>query len=145
MTTVKAILASIPYLRPHALRLLPATDGSVRVRQPFRGEVTNIVGTMHAGALFTLAETAAGVAAFNVAPDRRPMVFLRSVTARYLRRVSADVTAVGRVGAEAAERARATLAAAGRADVAVTVRIEEDDGAVAFEGEFDYAMRAERL
>ena len=141
MTTMTEMLASIPYLVPHALTLLPSEEDTVVVQQPFRREVTNIIGTLHAGALFTLAETAAGLAAFQAIPGGRPMVLLRSATVRYTRRAERDLVARGRVAADQAAPARAAFAADGRADVAIDVTIVDPDETVMFEGTFDYALR----
>jgi uncharacterized protein (TIGR00369 family) len=108
---------------------------------PFRREITNYVGTVHAGALFTLAETAAGVAATAVVPDGRAFVLLRSVTVRYTRRAESDLVAMARVPGEGAAKSRVDFDAGGRADALVPVTITDADGAPVFEVSFDYALR----
>lgn len=139
--TLQAKLASIPYLPPHRIVVAEEDGGTIIARMPFRREITNYVGSVHAGALFTLAETAAGVAATAVVPDGRAFVLLRSVTVRYTRRAQSDLMATARVAAEGAAKSRVDFDAEGRADSLVPVTITDADGAPVFEASFDYALR----
>ena len=66
--TIQEVLARIPYVAHHHLEV-EAEPGCVQVRLPPRPELTNHVGIFHAGALYTAAETAAGVAAWGVVPS----------------------------------------------------------------------------
>lgn len=138
-----AVLSRIPYLALHALDATPDGDG-VRVRLRFSREVQNHVGTLHAGALFTAAETAAGVAAWRVVPGDRAAVLLRGATVHYTRRAESDVVAVASVDTAAAASAREAFAAGGRADVAAVVRVTDVGGETVFEATFDYALRPRR-
>ncbi|MBW2552490.1 MAG: PaaI family thioesterase [Deltaproteobacteria bacterium] len=76
---VADVLAPIPYLRVHQLAVEPC-EGAIKLRMPVHKEVTNHVGIVHAGALFTVAETAAGVAALDVIPGGQAIVLLRGAT-----------------------------------------------------------------
>ena len=141
--TIEAMLAKIPYLVPHALAVAES-NGELRVRMPFGATVTNHVGIVHAGALFTTAETAAGVAAWRVVPGDRAFVLLRGATVRYTRRAEGEVMARASVEPQTAESARTAFEEAGRADAAVSVSIRDHAGDVVFEGKFDYALRPRR-
>ena len=138
------VLGRIPYLRVHQLAAGEGTDGAITVRMPLCEAVTNHVGIMHAGALFTAAETAAGVAAWRIVPGDRAFVLLRGATVRYTRRAEGEVVARGAVAAEAAEVARSTFDAKGRADVTVEVSAKDPAGETVFLGTFDYALRPRR-
>jgi acyl-coenzyme A thioesterase PaaI-like protein len=106
--------------------------------------VHNIIGTIHAGALFTLAETAAGVAAFGAAPGDGAMVLLRAAKVRYTRRAEGDLVATAWAPPELAQAAGADFEADGRADLVIEVAIIDDHGEPVFEGSFDYALRARK-
>ena len=133
-------LAAIPYLPSHQISV-EETDGIVVARMMFRREITNYVGTVHAGALFTLAETAAGVAATAIIPNDRAFVLLRGATFTYTRRAESDLVAKASVSADDAAKARADFDRESRADSFVLVTIADAEGASVFEGRFDYALR----
>jgi len=137
---ISDVLARIPYLERHHIAL-EDVDGAVLVRMPLRTEVTNHVGTMHAGAMFTAAETAAGVAAWRVVPDDQAFVLLRSANVRYTRRAEGDVAWTARIEDGVAKSAREEFANSGRADVEVAVKATDPGGEKVFEGTFDYALR----
>lgn len=138
---IEGMLQRIPYLEPTPVDVLDQRGGAVRMRLPFGRPVTNIVGTVHAGALFTLAETAAGVAAFGVIPGAQPMVLLRHADVRYTRRADSDITAMATVAEGAPADIAARFADDGRADVTIAVTIADASGTGVFEGTYDYALR----
>ncbi len=138
--TLADVLAGIPYLRSHKLSVESA-DGAVRVRMPLRTEVTNHVGIAHAGAVYTAAETAAGVAAWQIVPDARAFVLLRSASVRYTRRAEGDIVSTARIDAGVAKAAREAFAESDRADAKVSVSSTDPEGQTVFEGTFDYALR----
>ena len=134
------VLARIPYLNVHDLSV--ETEGDrVLVRMPLHHALSNHVGILHAGALFTAAETAAGVAAYRVVPGDRAFVLLRSASVSYTRRAESGVLSTGSVEPAAADAARAAFDAEGRADVLARVRCVDAEGETVFEGTFDYAVR----
>ena len=139
--TLEDLLATIPYVVWHDVKI-DADDGDeVIARIPFRPDLANYVGTFHAGALYTLAETVAGVVADRAIPGERAYVLLRSAEIKYTRRPDGDVRAISR-GVEAdAATALADFEANGRADIAVDVTMKDAKGESVFAGRFDYALR----
>ncbi len=135
------LLSRIPFLAPLGMEITEDGEGVTHVQLPFREGVTNHVGTLHAGALFTVAETAAGVAAWKVVPGEQAAVLLRSSSVRYTRRAAGKVTASARADESAAEEARAAFETAQRADLVVEATVEDGDGETVFVGSFDYALR----
>ena len=140
---LRDVLGRIPYLRVHRLEV-DDEDGAVAVLMPAREDVENHVGILHAGAIFTAAETAAGAAAWRVVPGDRAFVLLRGATVRYTRRAEGDVIARATVDSAAAERARAAFDETGRADLPARVTVVDPAGETVFEGSFDYALRPRR-
>ena len=139
---LKAILDSIPYIVHHDIEILETSENEVRLLIPFRQEVRNYVGTMHAGALFTAAETAAGAVAFMVVPGGQTFALLRGVDIKYTRRAESDVVAVARIKPEDAVSARTSVEKTGRGDVIVSLILTDKEDAVVFQGNFDYALRS---
>ena len=139
--TLEALLARIPYVMWHGIRVLGQAPGQVKLSLNGREEVANYVGTMHAGALYTLAETAAGVVANAIISDNLAYVLLREGNVRYTRPAEGEVVATAKVDALVARQAQAKFAEQARADVEVGVTIENAKGDSVFVGTFDYALR----
>lgn len=138
---VNSTLSAIPYLKPHGLRVTEQTDDRTNVIMPYRDQLTNHVGTLHASALFTIAETAAGLHATHVVPGNRAIPLLRGATIEYTRRAQSDLTATARMKDGAAADVCAEFEAQGRADAEVEVEVSDADAKAVFKGTFDYAMR----
>jgi len=141
MSELDALLARIPYLAPHGLQAAWGTDGSVTVHQPFRPALANYVGIVHAGAIYTLAETAAGIVANELVTHVGGFILLSGATVRYTRRVEGDASATARADGPAAAAARARFETEARAEIAIAVVVTTPDGETAFAGSFDYALR----
>ncbi len=141
MGELAALLARIPYLAPHGLQAALAADGSVSVHQPFRPALANYVGIVHAGAIYTLAETAAGIAANELVTDLGGFILLSGANVRYTRRVEGDADATARVDPAQAAAARARFETEARAEITIEAIVVTADGETAFVGSFDYALR----
>ncbi len=141
MSELAALLARIPYLAPHGLQAARAADGSVSVHQPFRPALANYVGIVHAGAIYTLAETAAGIVANELVAHLGGFILLSGATVRYTRRVEGDADATARVDPAQAAAARARFETEARAEITIGVVVTTPDGETAFVGSFDYALR----
>lgn len=137
----KKVLGTIPYLEPHRLEVTEQTHEYLAVKMPFGKQLTNHVGTLHASALFTVAETAAGIHATSVIPGNRAIPLLRGATVSYTRRASGDLTATARVKAGESERVLADFDANNRADADIEVDVVDTENEIVFKGTFDYAMR----
>lgn len=142
MSNTQALLDSIDYVAWHGQRLRVEEPGRVVVAQPDRPDLHNYVGTVHAGAIYTLAETAAGVAADGVARPLGGLILLGAAEVRYTRRAEGALEAQAALepGIDRAALASA-FAADGRASLAVVVVIRDPGGAAIFEGTFHYALR----
>jgi len=139
--TLEDLLARIPYVVWHDIRVREQAPGQVKLSLGGREEVANYVGTMHAGALYTLAETAAGVVANDIIADNVAYVLLREGGVRYPRRAEGEVIATAKVDTSVANQVRAQFAAQSRADVEVSVTIDNAGGGTVFVGTFNYALR----
>lgn len=114
-------------------RIEPIAVGRARI--PDAHELTNHIGSVHAGALFTLAESASGsamVGSFSaeLSGGVRPLV--RRSEIRFLRVARGEITASARIQepkAEISER----LAQNGRTDFEVVVTLTDPGGEVVAE------------
>jgi uncharacterized protein (TIGR00369 family) len=60
---------AVPFAKYLGVELLEVGDGFAKARLVQRQDLSNHIGTMHAGALFTLAETASGAAVAGAFAD----------------------------------------------------------------------------
>lgn len=139
--TLQDLLATIPYVVWHDIRVDADSGDEVTVRIPFRPDLANYVGTFHAGALYTLAETVSGVVADRAIPGEEAYVLLRGAQVSYTRRPEGDVVATAQKIKADAATALADFEASGRADIAVDVTMKDSLGESVFAGRFDYALR----
>ncbi len=138
---IAALLEQIPYVVWHDIAVLEEGPTTFRMALKDRPEVHNYVGTLHAGALYTLAETVAGVAVNSLASEENAFILLRNASVKYTRRAEGDVTADAVLEPVALARARVDFRTDARADLMTQVDIKDSGGETVFEGRFTYALR----
>jgi uncharacterized protein (TIGR00369 family) len=125
----KGMTMAVPFAGHLGLEITEVGPGEATVVLPRRPELNNHVGSQHAGALFTAAETASGAAfvgAFAVRMgDVTPLA--KSAEIDYLKIAHGPITAVGTLGMDAAE-ALATLDAEGKVEFPCEVELSDKDG-----------------
>jgi uncharacterized protein (TIGR00369 family) len=125
----KGMAMAVPFAGHLNLEFVEISAGEAKVRLPRRPELMNHVGSQHAGALFTLAETASGgafVGAFAIRMgDVTPLA--RSAEIQYLKIASGPITATATLGIEAAD-ALATLDAEGKVEFPCEVVLTDESG-----------------
>ena len=137
---MSATLAKIPYTRELGLRLDRIVDGEVQMTLPDRDANRNLAGTVHAGLLYTFAETVAGVAA-GLETLERAFPFARRAEIRYRRPARGAVRGSARVEPREIRRVLDELARDGRSELTVRARLSGDDGETVAEVDVDYAFR----
>jgi len=125
----------IPFNRFLGLRL----DGSV-LTLPADPKYQNHLGTVHAGAQFSLAEAASGQWLLDKFGDRAAeyLAVVRHVDVKYRRPATGELTARAEVDEEKAEQFRATLDRRGRAAIEVRVHVVSADQEVTLEAAFEW-------
>lgn len=125
----KGMAMAVPFAGFLGLEITEVGAGEATVVLPRRPELNNHVGSQHAGALFTAAETASGAAfvgAFAVRMgDVTPLA--KSAAIDYEKIANGAITAVARLGIDAAE-ALATLDAEGKVEFPCEVELSDRDG-----------------
>jgi uncharacterized protein (TIGR00369 family) len=123
--------ATVPMVRTLNLEFTETTPERAVVSLPDQGDFHNHVGGPHAGAMFTLAESASGavvLAAFGEQLSRAVPLAVRAEIG-YHKLAMGQVTATAELGRAAGEVV-AELDAGGRPEFPVEVAITREDGSV---------------
>ncbi|MEU2157061.1 DUF4442 domain-containing protein [Streptomyces sp. NPDC019396] len=131
MSAGELLLATVPMARTLDLEFLESTAERAVVRMPDQADYHNHVGGPHAGAMFTLAESASGaivIAAFGEQLSRAVPLAVKAEIG-YKKLAMGVVTATATLGRPAAE-VIAELDAGVRPEFPVEVAITREDGAV---------------
>ena len=119
---------AVPFVGHLGIEITEIGPGEATVQLPRRSELTNHVGSQHAGALFTAAETASGAAfvgAFAIRMgDVTPLARAAEIT--YERIATGRITATAKLGIDASE-AIATLDAEGKVEFPCEVELFDSD------------------
>jgi acyl-coenzyme A thioesterase PaaI-like protein len=141
MGSTQETLDAIAYVAWHDITVTDESLGKVSVRLPARDDLLNYVGTGHAGALYTLAETAAGVAANGLAQTLNGFILLKQATVNYTRRAVGALNATGKTDADAWRKAQESFSNDERAELPIEVVIQDGESNPVFSGTFLYALR----
>lgn len=121
--TSTELVAGLPFNQ--RIGVLAEEDG--RLALPDDATLTNHVGTVHAGALFTLGEAASGVAISAVVSALGAMPIAKSATISYRRPAKGRIGAVGTI-VEDVDAIGARLVAEGKTVVDVAVALTDAEG-----------------
>ncbi|MFI6897596.1 DUF4442 domain-containing protein [Streptomyces sp. NPDC050256] len=131
MTAGEMVAASVPMVRTLNLEFLESTAERAVVRMPDQADFHNHVGGPHAGAMFTLAESASGAIVMAAFGDQLTRAVPLAVNAEiaYKKLAMGEVTATATLGRPVADVV-AELDAGERPEFPVDVRIRRADDAV---------------
>ncbi|GEJ99060.1 DUF4442 domain-containing protein [Streptomyces sp. 1-11] len=142
MTIGEMLAATVPMARTLHLEFQETSPERAVVSLPDQGDFHNHVGGPHAGAMFTLGESASGaivLAAFGDQLSRAVPLAVRAEIA-YKKLAMGAVTATATLGRPAAEVV-AELDAGKRPEFPVTIEIRRADGAVTGEMQVVWTLR----
>jgi len=136
-------IEQMPYNAMVGIRIVEMDGGRARGTLAARPEVGNHVGTMHAGAQFSLIEAISGAAVSSAFLDLlgRAVPLAQGAELTYRRPARGDVVAEAVVAAEEVERVRAELEAHGRARFDVKVNVTDAEGTLATEATMRWYIR----
>lgn len=125
----KGMAMAVPFAGHLGLEITEVSAGEATVVLPRKQELTNHVGSQHAGALFTAAETASGAAFVGAFAVRMGEItpLARSAEIDYVKVASGAITASAKLGMDAAE-ALATLDAEGKVEFPCEVELTDGGG-----------------
>jgi uncharacterized protein (TIGR00369 family) len=141
----KGMSQAVPFVGYLGLEITEISEGEATVLMPERPELLNHVGSQHAGALFTAAETASGAAFVGAFAARMGDVtpLARSAEIAYEKIASGEITAKAKLGVDAAE-ALATLDAEGKVEFRCEVEMSDKDGQRVARASVDWHVRLKR-
>ncbi|MFF5972978.1 DUF4442 domain-containing protein [Streptomyces sp. NPDC012769] len=142
MTVGEMLAATVPMARTLKLEFLETTAERAVVRLPDQADYHNHVGGPHAGAMFTLAESASGAIVLAAFGDQLGRAVPLAVKAEigYKKLAMGVVTATATLGRPAAEVV-AELDAGQRPEFPVRIDITREDGAVTGEMTVVWTLR----
>ena len=133
-------VTDIPFNRH--LGMHPSANGEA-LSLSYRPEVTNHLKTVHAGALFSLAEACSGQFLLSTFPGREEehLAVLRKSEVRYRNQTQHGVTAVAAAGEEELAAFIDRLDKRGRALITVAVTVRDEAGAETMQGRFEWFVQ----
>ncbi|RNG18638.1 DUF4442 domain-containing protein [Streptomyces botrytidirepellens] len=136
------LAATVPMVRTLNLEFVEASAERAVVRLPDQPDFHNHVGGPHAGAMFTLAESASGAVVLAAFGDQLQRAVPLAVRAGidYKKLAKGPVTATARLGRPVAEVV-AGLDAGERPEFPVRIEITREDGAVTGEMSITWTLR----
>jgi uncharacterized protein (TIGR00369 family) len=120
---------AVPFAGYLGLEIASVSPGEAVVRLPQRSELTNHVGSQHAGALFTVAETASGAAFVGAFVERMGEVtpLARSAEISYEKIAKGPIEARAKLAVPAAD-ALATLDTEGKVEFPCEIELTDGSG-----------------
>jgi uncharacterized protein (TIGR00369 family) len=120
---------AVPFVAHLGLEITKVAEGESVVLLPERSELTNHVGSQHAGALFTVAETASGAAFVGAFAERLGEItpLASSAEIAYEKIAKGPIEATAKLGVPKAD-ALATLDAEGKVEFPCEVVLTDGDG-----------------
>jgi len=141
----KHMTESLPFVRLLGIRIEEVGNGTAKVSLPDDPKLHNHLGTQHAGALFTLAETASGAAMAggfaDVIMDMRPVA--KESRIQYQKVAKGATRAEGRVTGDVAALKQA-LKDEGKVAFPVDVDVFDEHGTLAAQVQVDWYLSAKR-
>ncbi|MCX5158661.1 DUF4442 domain-containing protein [Streptomyces sp. NBC_00264] len=142
MTVGEMLVVTVPMARTLNLEFLETTAERAVVRLPDQAEYHNHIGGPHAGAMFTLAESASGAIVIAAFGDQMSRAVPLAVKAEigYKKLAKGVVTATATLGRPVAEVV-AELDEGKRPEFPVAIEIQRADGAVTGEMTVVWTLR----
>jgi acyl-coenzyme A thioesterase PaaI-like protein len=130
----------IDFVKRSGLKAEELQPGFVRLRMPLAGN-QNHIGTLYAGALFTLAEIPGGALFLTSFDVQRFYPLIKEMNLRFRRPASSDIRVEARLNAAEIERIQAEAEQAGKAEYRLDLQLTDADGQVVAETSALYQLR----
>jgi acyl-coenzyme A thioesterase PaaI-like protein len=131
----------IAFVKRSGLTAEVLEPGHVRLRMPLEGN-QNHIGTLYAGALFTLAEMPGGALFLTSFDARRFYPVVKEMNLRFRRPAKGDITVDARIDQAEIARIQNEAEASGKADYWLELQLLDAGGEVVAESRGLYQMRA---
>jgi acyl-coenzyme A thioesterase PaaI-like protein len=131
----------IAFVKRSGLQAEVLEPGHVRLRMPLEGN-QNHIGTLYAGALFTLAEMPGGALFLTSFDARRFYPVVKEMNLRFRRPAKGDITVDARIDTEEITRIQRDAEANGKAEYWLELQLLDASGEVVAESRGLYQIRA---
>ncbi len=135
---------SIPTTHFLGIQVDQVKPGAVRLRMRLAPQTLNHLGTAYAGAIFSLAEIAGGVAMLSAFDPAEYLMLARRLEIEYLRPGRSDLVCAPRVSPEAIAQARANIAERGTSDLPLSIQVVDAEGEVVARVQAIYYLRSQQ-
>ena len=136
----KLLEEGIAFVRNAGLVVEHLAVGEVRCRMPFKGN-GNHIGTMYAGALFTLAEIPGGALFLTSFDTARFFPIVRSLNLDFIKPAKSDVRVTATLSADEIARIQAEAGTNGKAAFTLKLELFDLDGTLVAKSEGHYQLR----
>jgi len=128
--TIRALVErQIPFVERSGLKVIELQRGKVRLTMPLTGN-ENHIGTMYAGALFTLAEIPGGALFLTTFDVSRFYPVIKEMSVRFRRPARTEITVEIGLSEEDARRIQQEAEAHGKADYVLEGELKDAHGEV---------------
>ncbi|MDH4874767.1 YiiD C-terminal domain-containing protein [Pseudomonas sp. BN515] len=131
----------IAFVKRSGLQAEILEPGHVRLRMPLEGN-QNHIGTLYAGAIFTLAEMPGGALFLTSFDARRFYPIVKEMNLRFRRPAKGDITVDARIDQAEITRIQNEAEASGKSEYWLELQLLDADGEVVAESRGLYQMRA---
>ena len=119
----------IAFVKRSGLKAEVLEPGFVRLRMPLQGN-QNHIGSMYAGALFTLAEIPGGALFLTSFDAQRFYPVIKEMNLRFRRPATGDIVVEARLSAEEIERLQSEAQVNGKAEYVLELQLTDGSGEV---------------
>ena len=130
----------IDFVKRSGLKAEQLEQGFVRLRMPLAGN-QNHIGTLYAGALFTLAEIPGGALFLTSFDVQRFYPLIKEMNLRFRRPATTDISVEARLDAAEIERIQSEAEREGKADYRLDLQLRDSSGEVVAETSALYQLR----
>jgi acyl-coenzyme A thioesterase PaaI-like protein len=130
----------ILFVKRSGLKTEACEPGFVRLRMPIEGN-KNHIGTMYAGALFTLAEIPGGALFMTSFDVQRYYPIVKEMNLRFRRPATGDITVEARMDLQQVEQLQALADTSGKADYNLDLQLCDASGEVVALSQGAYQIR----
>ena len=130
----------IAFVKNSGMQVEHLARGEVRCLMPFKGN-GNHIGTMYAGALFTLAEMPGGALFLTSFDTARFFPVVKALNLRFVKPAKSDVSVTATLAPEEIGRIEQQATEAGKADFTLSLELKDASGVVVAVSEGLYQLR----
>jgi len=130
----------IGFVKNAGLEVEHLARGEVRCRMPFAGN-SNHIGTMYAGALFTLAEIPGGALFLSSFDTARFFPIVKTLQLKFIKPAKSDIWTTAVLGTEEIKRIELDAMVNGKADFELNLELKDSAGVVVALSEGIYQLR----